>query len=132
MGTQVTAVDDSNTKPNYAVTTPLAAAVAVADGEFAVFVGSAVGSQIEAHNGIIQCIQALREAGWPNPITLELSYAVYDTVLHQLTVGNGAAPVLTENDVAVMQGLDFTAGGKSNSAHGRRMAELYLETVKAA
>jgi hypothetical protein len=74
---------------------------------------------------------ALREQGWPNPVTLQLSYAQYDTVSHTMTVGNGAAPTLAETDVAVLQGLDFTAAGDSNSPHVRRMAELYLESAKA-
>ena len=112
MGTLVKATADHNTKPNYAVTTPLAGAVAVADGEFAVFVGSTVGSQLEAYNGIEKCMEALREAGWPNPITSQLSYAHYDTVQHDITVGNGVAPTLTEDMVAVLQGLDFTVEGK--------------------
>lgn len=132
MGMEITATADSDTKPNYSVATTAAAVVAVADGEFVAFIGDSVGSKVEAYNGLEQCRMALREAGWPNPVTLQLSYAQYNTVTHTMTVGNGAAPTLAETDVAVLQGLDFTVAGDSNSPHVRRMAELYLESSKAA
>lgn len=132
MGTEITATADHNTKPNYTVATTAAASVAVADGEFVAFIGASVGSRLEAYNGLEQCRMALREEGWPNPVTTQLSYAQYDTVSHVMTVGNGAAPTLAETEVAVLQGLDFTVAGKSNSGHVRRMAEQWLESTKAA
>ena len=127
MGTQVTATADSNTKPNYTVATVLVASIAVADGEFAVWVGATISDQVVAFDGIRMCKQALRELGWPNPLTLAVSEAIYDTQLQAFTV------TATEDCVAVIQGFDFTPAGKSNSAHSARMAELWLEsTAKAA
>jgi hypothetical protein len=134
MGTQVTAALDSDTKPNYTVATVVAASVAIVNGEFAAWVGNAVGSQVEAINGLVKCSQALREAGWPNPTTGVFNSAVYNTVTHTMTVALAAVlPTLAETDVCVLQGLDFTQAGDSNSGHVRRMAESIIEgALKAA
>lgn len=133
MGTQVTADDRSNTKPNYTVATVAFGAVAIVDGEFAVWVGDSVSTNVEAYNGLLKCVQALREAHWPNPLTTTFNSAKYSTTTHTLTVALGAAlPTVAETDVVVLQGLDFTPAGVTNSPHVRRMAEMYLESDKAA
>lgn len=132
MGLEITSTTRADTKPTYTSATTAAASVAVADGEFACFVGATVGTNLEAFNGLIRCANALREADWPNPVTLELSSAMYDTKTGILTVANGAAPTLTEDVVAVLRGLDYAPAGFSCSAHVRRMAEVYLEADKAA
>ena len=133
MGTKVLAAADHNTKPNYVVSTVVAASMAVLDGEFAIWIGATVITELDAYNGLLRCSQALREAGWPNPVTLEFSAAAFDTQTGILTVTNGAVQTFTEDQVVVTQGLDFTQGGDSNSPHVRRMQELWLEsTAKAA
>jgi hypothetical protein len=132
MGTQVTAAADHDTKPNYTVATVVAASVAIVDGEFAVWVGNTVNINLDAYVGLIRCGQALREAGWPNPVTAEFSAATYDPITGILVVTNGAVQTFAEGQVAVMQGLDFTQSGDSNSPHVRRMAESFLESAKAA
>jgi len=130
MGTLVTAAYDYNTKPNYTIATVAAGSVSPADGNLYLFVGTTADSQVEAYDGMVaKCRQALREAGWPNPVTLEFSYATYDLSTYTLVVANGAAPTLTENQVAVIQGLDFSVGAKSNSTHVKRMWERYREAV---
>ena len=129
MGTKVLAAADHNTKPNYVVSTVVAASVAITDGQLALWIGATIGSQLEAYNGLLQCSQALREASWPNPVTSEFSAAAVDTKTGVLTLSNGAAQTFTEDQVAVMQGLDFTPAGVSNSAHVRRMQEKWLETT---
>jgi hypothetical protein len=131
MGTKVLAAADYNTKPNYVVSTVLAASVAIIDGQFAVWVGNLVNINLDAYAGLVRCGQALREAGWPNPVTDEFSAATYDPITGILVVTNGAVQTFTEEQVAVMQGLDFTQSGDSNSPHVRRMAESFLESVKA-
>jgi len=123
MGVQVTATADSNTKPNYTVATVLAASVAVADGEFAVWVGATISDQLVAFDGVRMCKQALREAGWLNPTTGVVIEAIYDTQTQNIV------DTLTEDCVAVIQGFDFTPAGVSNSAHSVRMAEKWLETT---
>lgn len=133
MGTLVTAAADHNTKTNYSIATVAAGSVAPADGNLYLFVGATADCPLEAFNGAVaKCRQALREAGWPNPVTLQFSYATYDLSTYTLVVGNGAAPTLTENQVAVIQGLDFVNGGKSNSAHVKRMFGRYREAVANA
>jgi hypothetical protein len=132
MGTKVLAAADHNTKPNYVVSTVVAASMAVIDGQFAVWIGATVITQLDAYNGLLQCAQALREADWPNPITTEFSTAAYDTQTGILTLTNGAAQTITEDQVAVVQGLDFTQGGDSNSPHVRRMQESWLEDIAKA
>jgi hypothetical protein len=126
MGTQVTAVLDSDTKPNYTVAPVLAASVAVVDGEFAVWIGEDVFINLDAYTGLTHCWQALREAGWQNPTTGVVVEAIYDTKLQSFT------DTLTEDCAAIIQGFDFTQSGVSNSAHSRRMAESFLESAKAA
>ena len=134
MGTQVTADDKGNTKPNYTVATVAAASVASVDGEFAVWAGDAPASELEAYNGLLQCSQALREAGWPIPTTLQFVSAAYNTVTGVLTVDlDGVLPTLAETDVCVLQGLGFSFVHESNSPHVRRMQESWLEgAAKAA
>jgi len=132
MGTKVLAAADHNTKPNYVVSTVVAGSMAILDGQFAVFIGATIATQLEAYNGLLQCSQALREADWPNPVTLEFSTAAYDTRTGILTVSNGAVQTFTEDQVVVTQGFHFTQPADSNSAHVRRMQELWLEDVAKA
>jgi hypothetical protein len=129
MGTQVVAANRSNTKPNYVLTTVAAGSVAPTDGNFYLFVGSTIATQLNGKTGQRMCMQALRQESWPNPVTLEFSWAAYDTVTNTLTTGNGAAPTLTEDMVAYIQGLDFTPAGVSNSAQCKRTFELVQEDV---
>jgi len=133
MGLEITSTSRTDTKPNYTVATTVAASVAVADGELVVFIGATIQTQLEANNGVLQCIQALRENDWPNPTTLQFASAMYDTKTNILTVATDAVlPTLTEDVVAVIKGLDYSPAGVSSSAHGRRMLEMYLEDDKAA
>lgn len=134
MGTQVTVSSRHDSSPSFTVATVAAAAVAVADGELALWVGDSVTSPLEAYVGLEHCLEALREAGWPNPVTIENSYAIYDTADQTLTVDNGAAPSFDsgETEVAILQGFDFINDGASNSAFVESMMESYLESAKAA
>jgi hypothetical protein len=127
MGTLVTAAAKEDTKEAFTVESPLAAAVAVADGELAVFVGANQDPQTIMNAGFQKCLNALRDAGWPNPVTLEFSAAKYTITTGTLVVSNGAHPTLTENDVAIVQGLDFNYGGSSNSGKCHRLFETALE-----
>ena len=58
MGTKVLSTSDTDTKPNYVVSTVVAASVAIVDGEFAVWVGDLVPINLPANVGLIQCLQA--------------------------------------------------------------------------
>jgi hypothetical protein len=132
MGTLVTSTSQADSKSGFVVTTPLAASVVVADGSLASWVGATVSTNVESYNGLGTCKEKLREAGWPNPVTAELSAAVFNTKTQVLTVTNGIAPTLTEDDVAVLQGLDYTPAGVSNSPRAQAMSELWLEIDKVA
>ena len=132
MGTKVLAAAKYNTKPNYVVSDVLAASMAVLDGEFAIWIGATASTQLESYDDLLQCAQALREAGWPNPVTLEFSAAAIDTRTGILTLTNGVVQTFTEDQVAVMQGFDFSFPHESNSAHVRRMQESWLEDVAKA
>ena len=133
MGTLVKAINDSNTKPNYSVEDTAPGAVAVADGELALFVGSTTDNSLKQYAGMLKCMQALREAGWLNPATTVLNTAVYDIATDTLTVTLAATlPLLTETQVALVQGFNFTQPSDSNSGHSRRMAESAIEFLKAA
>jgi hypothetical protein len=127
MGTLVTAAAKEATKPQYTVETVLAGSVAVLDGEFAVFIGANQDPQTIMNAGKQKCLQALREAHWPNPVTLEFSTASYDITTGSLTLSNGAAQTLTEDDVAIIQGFDFNRAESSNSGHVHRLFEAGLE-----
>lgn len=129
MGTQVLAAADSNTKPNYVVSTVAFGSVAIGDGELAVFVGANIVDQVEAYNGLTKkALQAIREAAWPNPASLSVTESIYDVI------AKASTDTLSEDTVAIILGSGFTTvSGASSSAHVRRMAELWLEsTAKAA
>ena len=133
MGTLVTIADSTDSKSQYTVATVAAGSVAPADGNLYLFVGASISSPLEAFNGAVsQCLQALREAHYPNPVTTQFSSAVFDTITGVLTVANGAAPTLAEDEVAILQGLDFAREGDSISRHIKRAAEAYLEEMKDA
>jgi hypothetical protein len=133
MGTKVLAAADTDTKPNYTVSTVLAASVAIIDGQFAAWVGNAVTTNVEAYNGLGRCKEALREQDWPNPTTGIFNSAVFNTITGVLTVALGAIlPTVAETDVCILQGLDFTQAADSNSGHAQRMSESWLESAKAA
>ena len=133
MGLEITSTARSQSKPQYALATTAAGSVVVADGELVVFVGTNVQTNVEAWNGISTCTDALRDNGWPNPTTLQFASAMFDTKTQTLTfVADGAAPTLTEDVVAVIRGLNYTGPGQSCSKYVKRMAELYLESDKAA
>jgi hypothetical protein len=129
MGTQVVAANRSNTKPNYVLSTVAAGSVVPTDGNFYLFVGDTIATQLNGKTGQRMCMQSLRESSWPNPITAEFAWAAYETVTNTLTTGNGVAPTLTENMVAIIKGFDFTPAGVSCSAHSKRTFELVLEDV---
>lgn len=129
MGTLIKATSDSDTKPNYAVTTSTAAAAAVADGELALFVGDSTGNRLETYNAIVKHVrQAFREAGWPQPAGTGQDLSVIYTVPTQ----EFSQAALAETDVALIMGFGFTPAHDSGSAHVQRMAELWLEQSKAA
>lgn len=133
MGTQVKAVADHNTKPNYATSTVAAGSVAIVDGEFAIFIGSTVPAQVAGWAGLTQCMQAMREAGWIDPTTLQFASAVYNVVTSVLTVvTDGAHPTLTEDDVAIIKGFGFSTSFDSCSTHTKRLFEKALEDVLKA
>ena len=127
MGTLVTAAAKEDTKPAFTLETVAAGSVAVADGELAVFVGENQDPQTIMNAGFDKCLEALRDAHWPNPVTTENSAAVYKITTGILTVTNDAPPTLTEDDVAILQGLDFNYAGSSNSGTCHRLFEVILE-----
>ena len=133
MGTKILSTQDSDTKPNYIVSTVAAGSMSIGDGEFASFIGSTVSSNLESFNGLEVCKDKLRESGWGNPGTGTFNSVVFDTKTQAVTIATEAAlPTLTEDDVAIIQGFDYTGPSDSNSPHSVRMAELYLESAKAA
>ena len=133
MGTKVLSTSDTDTKPNYVVSTVVAASVAIVDGEFAVWVGDLVPINLPANVGLIQCLQALREAGWPNPATTTFNIVKYSSIDGTLVVALGAVlPTVLETDVVILQGFDFTKAADSNTGHAKRMIESFLESAKAA
>ena len=134
MGTLVVASNDSDTKPNYAVSSELAGVFVFLDGGFSVWVGSSVPINLPATVGLTQCLQALREVGWPNPEkSLDFNSAKYSSIDGTLTVTLGTVtPILLETDVVIVQGFDFTQSADSNTGHAKRMIESFLESAKAA
>ena len=128
MGILITARNDSDTKPNYALTAPLAAGVSLNDGQLATWVGTTAGVQLEKTTGVLRCLQALRERDWPNPGLGVFNVAQFDTKTHVLVVTLSAVlPTFTEDTVAVLQGADFTKSADSNTGHVRRMNESWRE-----
>jgi hypothetical protein len=132
MGTQVLSTADYQTKPQYAVSTVLAAAVAGADGQFISWVGNAVPVNLPAWIGLERCKEGLREAGWPNPGTGTYNTAVLDSASNLTVTLAGAVPTVTEGDCVIIQGYNYSLSGDSNSAHATRQAEKFLESAKAA
>jgi len=127
MGTLVTSTASYQTKPQYTVETVAFGLVAVADGEFASFIGADISAQVVAWDGLETCKEALRETGWPNPTTGVVVEAIYDTVTQSLT------DTLSETCVAVIKGSDYKPAGFSCSPDAMREAEKWLEsTAKAA
>jgi hypothetical protein len=129
MGTQVLAALRSDTKPNYVLSTVAAGSVVSADGNFYMFVGSTAATQLNAKTGQRMCMQALREADWPDPATTEAAWASYETVTNTLATGSGVDPTLTENMVAIIKASGFSPAGVSASTHSKRTFELILEVV---
>ena len=133
MGMKLLSALDSDTKPNYVTSTVAAGSMTIVDGQFAAFIGSTVSSNLESFNGLEVCKDKLRESGWGNPGTGTFNSVVFDTKTQAVTIATDAAlPTLTEDDVALLQGFDYTGPSDSNSPHAVRMAELYLENSKAA
>lgn len=130
MGVLVKATANHNTRPNYVVSDP--PVVAVADGELAIWIGANLTDRVEAYNLVLRCLQALREAHWPEPITGEVSAARFAPTTGTIVVTNGTIPAMDANNAAVIRGFEFSTAGSSSSAHVRRMLGVYLEAQKAA
>lgn len=124
MGTQVLSLARSESKPTYVASTVAFDAVAVGDGELAVFVGTGAVDHVEAFNGVMShALQALREGGWPDPASLSTVNAYYNVVTQSHTV------TFSEDCVAIIKGAGYTPAGVSCSAYVKRMTEVYLEDV---
>ena len=133
MGMKLLSALDSDTKPNYVTSTVAAGSMSIVDGQFASFIGSTVSTNVESFAGLETCKDKLRENGWGNPGTGTFNSVIFNTKTQAVTIALDAIlPVLTEDDVAIIQGFDYTGPSDSNSPHAVRMAELYLENSKAA
>ncbi len=124
MGTQVLSTSVADTKPNLAVSTVAFGAVAIADGQLAVWVGATALPQVEAKNGIGTCVDKLREADWPDTTTGVVTEAIYDVLANKIV------DTLSEDCVAVIKGSAYTPQGVSCSAMTQRLKEVWLETTK--
>ena len=130
MGTQVLSASRSDTKPNYVLSTVAAGSFVSADGNFYMFVGSTVATQLNAKTGQRMCMQALRELGWPDTeISGDPTWASYETVTNTLATGDTVDPTLTENMVAIIVASGYAPAGLSLSAQSKRTFELILEDV---
>ena len=125
MGTQVLSASVADTKPNLVVSDVAFGAVAIGDGELAVWVGTTALPQVEAKNGIGSCVDKLREADWPDTTTGVVTEAIYDVVANEIV------DTLSEDCVAVIKGSAYTPAGVSCSAMSQRLKEVWLETTKA-
>lgn len=123
MGTKILATHDSDTKPNYVVSTVAAGSLTLNDGELAIFVGSTAVNQVEVINGLEKCAEAWQEDGWSNPATGVPVIIAYDISVQRFVT------TLNENSVAVYRGFDFTPAGDACITHVKRMGEKYLEDV---
>jgi len=130
MGTQVLSASRSDTKPNYVLSTVAAGSFVSADGNFYLFVGATVATQLNAKTGQRMCMQALRELGWPDSqISGDAVWASYETDTNTLATGSGVDPTLTENMVAIVVASGFNDPAVSNSAQSQRTFERWLEDV---
>lgn len=130
MAIQISIENDADTKPNYLVqslTTP-----EFQDGRHHAWFGSNADTALVNMHGL-KSLQALREEDWIDPDPGNFNSAKRDirTGVTEVVM-NGAAPTLTEFDIAFVQGAGFASGNSSLSAHSRRAIELQAESLSGA
>jgi len=141
MGTQVLSGNQNDSKHQMAVSTVLAAAVAIGAGELVVWIGNALnGNQVEIIEALNRCRDALRESGTPNPAALSEVVALSQPGAPKsaVTVTDQAAlPTITEADVFIGYGNGYlpTSGGSSRLLDDRidaALDKLLEDALKAA
>lgn len=135
MGIQVAITLDDDIKPNYVVSTVLAASFLVTTTELILWVGNAwAGGAQEQIGGLRQCLQKIRENGTQTPLTTNQSYAkVAAPGLTKDVIGvfDAAAALPAETDVGVWYGSAFQSViGGTVTPHVLRAIEKYLEATK--
>ena len=76
MGIKVTATLDDDLKPDYVVTTVLAASFTLADSALAIWIGNAhTMTKVEELSALENCNAFIRENGTETPVAAEESYA---------------------------------------------------------
>lgn len=133
MGTQVTVTLDSQLKPDYTVSTVLAASVAIDTDELIVWIGAdtlAFGASFQVV-GVVRAGELIRENGNVTPTTTNVTSVTMPApgLKPDATVAlNGALVAPTEDDVFVGYGSAFQAmPGQSVSAHVKRALEKFIE-----
>ena len=136
MGIQVAITLDNDIKPDYVVSTVLAANFLVGTTELILWIGNAwTGGAQEQIGALRQCLEYIRENGTETPLTTAQSYAeVAAPGLKKDVNGafNAVAALPEEIKVGVWYGSAFQAViGGTITPHVLRGIEKYLEATKA-
>ena len=137
MGVQVAVTLDSELKPNYTVSTVLAASFLPADGDLVLWVGATIApNKHEVVSGIKRCLEYIREHGSETPTGTNESYAkVALPCRKDLVTGafEAAAALPAETDVGVWYTPSFQPHvGSTVTPHVLRALEKYLESTQKA
>jgi hypothetical protein len=137
MGIQVAITLDSQLKPDYVVSTVLAASFLVDDDECILWFGNAhTGTKHEEVSAITRCLEKIRENGSATPVGTNESYAkVAAPFRKDLVVGvfDAVAALPAETDIGIWYGPLFQPhDGSTLTPHVHRALEKYLETTQKA
>ena len=133
MGVQVAVTLNEQLKPDYAVSTVLAANFLVTTTQLILWVGNAwAGGAHEQISGMKNCLQKIRENGSQTPLTTNQSYAkVAAPALKSQVIGvfDAVAALPAETDVGVWYGSAFQGiPGATVTPHVLRAIEKYIES----
>ena len=136
MGIQVAVTLDDQLKPDYVVSTVLAASFVVETTQLILWTGNAfAGGKSELVSGARRCIEKIRENGSLTPLTTNQSYAKVEAPsLKKDVVGvfDAVAALPAETDVGIWYGSAFQPiPGATITPHALRAIEKYLEATKA-
>jgi hypothetical protein len=139
MGVQVAVTLDTQQKPNYVVSTVLAASFAPANGELVLWIGNAhTGSKHEEVSAIKRCLEYIRENGSTTPDTIATNESYAKVAAPFLKSGvtgafDAVAALPAETDIGIWYGSLFQPlNGSTITPHALRALEKYLETTQKA
>ena len=138
MGTSLKSTALEDTKPDYTQATEAAAALVVGAAELKVWFGSSLTDTGRIIEGLKQCADALREAGYPDPGAGDEVVALFtpDSGSPNVVITNQAAlPSFAETEVAILIGAGY-AGGAASQLFGGHVTHLieriWEDNLKAA